>query len=101
MAQVCEPPALIAVMGPRAAGGVACPSLLEPQQAAVLSLLMAHMSLSPALIALTVAVSAVLCPYELSPQQAGLPSLRTAHVWKRPVVRAVTVPKPAGARACP
>jgi len=39
---VCRAPALIALMVPNAGGRVVCPLLLEPQQAALPSVLMPH-----------------------------------------------------------
>src|SRR5207248_9285432 len=101
MAHVCAPPALIEVTAPSAAGGVACPSLLEPQQAAVLSLRIAHLSLSPALISVTVAAPGGVCTPEVSRQQDVARSLPIVAQGWRSEVRPLRVPSPAGGVLCP
>ena len=68
---------MIAVTVPSPAGTVACPAKLPPQQAAVPSVLTAHVWLSPAAIAVTVpsVAGTVVCPESSSPQQRRVPSV--------------------------
>src|SRR2546423_15521118 len=86
MAQVWVPPELIAMRVPSVAVGLACPSVLRPQQAAVPLLLMAHEWESPALIEVMVPSPAgtVPRPLESRPQQAAAPSALIAHAWHPP-----------------
>lgn len=71
----------VGIARPHCIGGVASPEELLPQQATVLSVLIAQANSVPALIEVNMPDGGVARPYVLSPQQAMVPSVRIAQAY--------------------
>ena len=74
------------------AGGVAWPLVLAPQQASVPSVLIAQVSVPPALTALKLPAGGVAWPLVLKPQQMSVASVLIAQAWFAPALTAMKLP---------